>query len=58
MFVVQIVVSLEGKEDSKYVIENANVVEAIKKWYLGGSSAVSSSTIRSLASTFSQELSK
>ena len=55
---MQIVVSLEGKEDSKYVIENANVVEAIKKWYLGGSSAVSSSTIQSLASTFSQELSK
>ncbi|KAG5050234.1 hypothetical protein JHK85_011337 [Glycine max] len=54
----EIVVSLEGKEDSKYVIENANVVEAVKKWYLGGSSAVSSSTIRSLASTFSQELSK
>lgn len=54
----EIVVTLEGKEDSKYVIENANVVEAIKKWYLGGSRAVSSTTINSLASTLSVELSK
>ncbi|XP_057737210.1 chalcone isomerase-like protein 2 [Arachis stenosperma] len=54
----EIVVSLEGKEDSKFVVENANVVETIKKWYLGGSSAISPSTISSLATTFSQELSK
>ncbi|XP_019417829.1 PREDICTED: probable chalcone--flavonone isomerase 3 [Lupinus angustifolius] len=54
----EIVVSLEGKEDSKFVVENANVVETIKKWYLGGSRAVSPSTISSLASTLSTELSK
>ncbi|CAL0319620.1 unnamed protein product [Lupinus luteus] len=54
----EIVVSLEGKEDSKFVVENANVVETIKKWYLGGSRAVSPSTISSLASTLSAELSK
>ncbi|KAK4273780.1 hypothetical protein QN277_017111 [Acacia crassicarpa] len=54
----EIVVSLEGKEDSKFVAENANVVEAIKRWYLGGSSAVSPSTTTSLATTFSAELSK
>ncbi|KAK7282437.1 hypothetical protein RIF29_11204 [Crotalaria pallida] len=53
----EIVVSLEGKEDSKFVVENANVVETIKKWYLGGSRAVSPSTISSLASTLSAELS-
>ncbi|XP_027338628.1 probable chalcone--flavonone isomerase 3 [Abrus precatorius] len=54
----EIVVSLEGKEDSKFVVENANVVDTIKKWYLGGSSAVSTKTISSLASTLSEELSK
>lgn len=55
---MQIGVSLEGKEDSKFVAENANVVEAIKRWYLGGSSAVSPLTTASLAATFSAELSK
>jgi len=55
---MQIVTSLEGKEDSKFVLENGNVVEAIKKWYLGGSGAVSTTTIQSLAATFSEELSK
>jgi len=55
---IQIVVSLEGKEDSKYVIENANVVETIKKWYLAGSRAISPSTISSLATHLSEELSK
>ncbi|KEH35545.1 chalcone-flavanone isomerase family protein [Medicago truncatula] len=54
----EIVVSLEGKEDSKYVIENANVVETIKKWYLAGSRAISPSTISSLANHLSEELSK
>ncbi|KAE9608767.1 putative chalcone isomerase [Lupinus albus] len=56
--IAEIVVSLEGKEDTKFVVENANVVETIKKWYLGGSNAVSPSTISSLASTLSAELSK
>ncbi|KAF1864973.1 hypothetical protein Lal_00004346 [Lupinus albus] len=54
----EIVVSLEGKDDSKFVVENANVVETIQKWYLGGSRAVSPSTIASLANTLSVELSK
>lgn len=58
LFVVQIVVSLEGKEDTKFIVENANVVETIKKWYLAGSRAVSPSTISSLATILSQELSK
>ncbi|CAK8567773.1 unnamed protein product [Lathyrus sativus] len=54
----EIVVSLEGKEDSKYVVENANVVETIQKWYLAGSRAISPSTITSLATNLSEELSK
>ncbi|KAE9587301.1 putative chalcone isomerase [Lupinus albus] len=58
VIIVQIVVSLEGKDDSKFVVENANVVETIQKWYLGGSRAVSPSTIASLANTLSVELSK
>lgn len=49
--------SSEGKE-SKIQVENANVVEVIKKWYLGGSRGVSPSTISSLANTLSAELSK
>lgn len=55
---MQIGVTVEGKEESKYVVENANVVDAIKRWYLGGSSGVSPSTTKSLATTFSAELSK
>jgi hypothetical protein len=54
----EIVVSLEEKEDSKFVVENANVVETIKKWYLGGSAAISPTTISSLATLLSEELSK
>ncbi|XP_077232854.1 chalcone-flavanone isomerase family protein [Tasmannia lanceolata] len=40
----------EGKEEVKTKVENANVVEMIKKWYLGGSRAVSETTVASLAS--------
>ncbi|KAF3679499.1 putative chalcone--flavonone isomerase 3 [Capsicum annuum] len=29
--------AIEGKEDSEIEVENANVVEMMKKWYLGGS---------------------
>jgi len=54
----QIAFSTEGKEDSKIKVENANVVETIKKWYLGGTRGVSPSTITSLANTLSAELSK
>ncbi|XAR71863.1 Chalcone isomerase [Bertholletia excelsa] len=50
--------STEGKEDSKMNVENANVAEMIKKWYLGGSRGVSSTTISCLAETLSAELSK
>ncbi|XP_019200346.1 PREDICTED: probable chalcone--flavonone isomerase 3 [Ipomoea nil] len=45
----KIVFATEGKEDSSIEVENANVGGMIKKWYLGGSRAVSPSTISSLA---------
>jgi chalcone isomerase len=54
----EITISTEGKEDSKIKVENANVVEVIKKWYLGGTRGVSPTTIASLANTLSAELSK
>ncbi|KAM1141705.1 hypothetical protein EV1_041238 [Malus domestica] len=54
----EIVFSTEGKEESKIKVENANVVENIKKWYLGGTRGVSPSTISSLANTLSAELTK
>ncbi|XP_065869864.1 chalcone isomerase-like protein 2 [Euphorbia lathyris] len=47
----------EGKEESGIKLENANVVEMIKKWYLGGSRAISPSTISSLANNISAQLS-
>ncbi|KAK9283402.1 hypothetical protein L1049_011644 [Liquidambar formosana] len=54
----EIVFATEGKEDSKMTVENSNVVEMMKKWYLGGSRGVSPSTISCLANTLSAELSK
>nr|AHL83555.1 chalcone isomerase type 4 [Iris x hollandica] len=39
----------EGKDEAKIKVENANVVEMIQKWFLGGSRAVSPSTVKSLA---------
>ncbi|XP_061997495.1 chalcone isomerase-like protein 2 [Rosa rugosa] len=54
----EIVFTAEGKEDSKIKVENANVVETIQKWYLGGTRGVSPSTISSLANTLSAELTK
>jgi len=48
----------EGKEETKIKVENANVVEMMQKWYLGGTRGVSPSTISSLANTLSAELSK
>ncbi|XP_073298351.1 chalcone isomerase-like protein 2 [Primulina huaijiensis] len=50
--------SCEGKEDSKLEVKNANVVEMILKWYLGGSRGLSPATISSLAKTLSEELAK
>nr|AHA61355.1 chalcone isomerase [Emblica officinalis] len=54
----EIVFSTEGKEDSKITVENANVVEMIKKWYLGGTRGLSATTISSLANNLSAHLSK
>ncbi|XP_047327239.1 chalcone isomerase-like protein 2 isoform X2 [Impatiens glandulifera] len=48
----------EGKEESKIKVENGNVVETIKKWYLGGTRGVSQTLISSLANTLSAHLSK
>ncbi|XP_022146779.1 probable chalcone--flavonone isomerase 3 [Momordica charantia] len=56
--VAQIEFSSEGKEDAKMKVENGNVVEMIKKWYLGGSRGVSQATISSLANNLAIELSK
>ncbi|CAN6362072.1 unnamed protein product [Urochloa humidicola] len=47
----------EGKEKSKMSVENHNVAAMIQKWYLGGDSAVSPTTVRSLAHRFAQLLS-
>lgn len=47
---MQIGLSTEGKEEAETVkVENGNVVEMIQKWYLGGSSSVSPSTVENLA---------
>ncbi|XP_074286452.1 chalcone isomerase-like protein 2 [Silene latifolia] len=54
----EITMTAEEKEESKMVVENGNVVEMIKKWYLGGSRAVSPTTIECLANNISAELSK
>ncbi|WCJ20065.1 Chalcone-flavanone isomerase family protein [Euphorbia peplus] len=56
--IVEIGFETEGKEESKIKVENGNVVEMIKKWYLGGTRAVSPSTITSLANNLSAQLSK
>lgn len=58
LFIRQIVFAAEGKEESKLKVENANVVEMIQKWYLGGTRGVSPATISSLATALSAELSK
>ncbi|XP_043723638.1 chalcone isomerase-like protein 2 isoform X2 [Telopea speciosissima] len=48
----------EGKDEVKIKVENANVVEMIQKWYLGGTRGVSPTTIASLADNISALLSK
>ncbi|KAK6929570.1 Chalcone isomerase [Dillenia turbinata] len=55
---VEIAFSTEGKDDSKITVENANVAEMIKKWYLGGTRGVSATTIACLANNLAAELSK
>ncbi|XP_020243627.1 probable chalcone--flavonone isomerase 3 [Asparagus officinalis] len=45
----EITYTVEGKDAVKIEVENANVAEMIQKWYLGGSRAVSPSTVQSLA---------
>ncbi|GMH15444.1 hypothetical protein Nepgr_017285 [Nepenthes gracilis] len=54
----EIVITTDEKEESKMVVENANVAEMIKKWYLGGTRGVSPSTVQSLADRLAAELSK
>ncbi|XP_038705382.1 probable chalcone--flavonone isomerase 3 [Tripterygium wilfordii] len=54
----EIVFATEGKGESKINVGNANVVEMIKKWYLGGTRGLSPTTISSLANNLSAELSK
>lgn len=52
----EIVFSTEGKEDAKHKVDNVNVAETIKKWFLGGTSALSDRTISCLADTLSAKL--
>lgn len=47
----------EGKEEAKVAVENAAVAEMIQRWYLGGESAVSQTTVRSIADRFGAILS-
>ncbi|KAL7594989.1 hypothetical protein Lser_V15G28812 [Lactuca serriola] len=47
-----------GDDMTTMKVLNRNVVEAMKKWYLGGTKAYSPSTILSLANTLASELSK
>nr|BBG28364.1 chalcone isomerase 2 [Cymbidium hybrid cultivar] len=54
----EITFTTEGKGESKIQVENANVVEMMQKWYLGGSVAVSPSTVKNLAEKFEAILSK
>ncbi|XP_073008864.1 chalcone isomerase-like protein 2 [Typha latifolia] len=48
----------QGKEEVKMKVENGNVVEMIQKWYLGGSRAVSPTTVNKLAENLAELLSK
>ncbi|XP_058075349.1 chalcone isomerase-like protein 2 [Magnolia sinica] len=48
----------EGKEEVKLKVENGNVVEMIQKWYLGGTRAVSPTTVASLANALCALLSE
>lgn len=48
----EITFATEGKGDARIAVENGNVAGMIQTWYLGGDSAVSPSTVRSLADRF------
>ncbi|KNA20513.1 hypothetical protein SOVF_051680 [Spinacia oleracea] len=53
----QITITTDEKEETTTAVENKNVVEMIKKWYLGGSRSVTPSTIECLCNNLSAELS-
>nr|AHC07954.1 CHI [Indosasa hispida] len=55
--VAEISFATEGKDEAKTTVENTNVAEMIQKWYLGGASAVSPATVKSLADHFAALLS-
>jgi hypothetical protein len=46
-----------GKDEAKMSVDNGNVAAMIQKWYLGGESAASPTTVRSLADRFATLLS-
>ncbi|ONK77156.1 uncharacterized protein A4U43_C02F3670 [Asparagus officinalis] len=48
----EILYVIEGRDEVKIKVEDANVAEMIQRWYLGGSAAVSPSTVQSLAEKF------
>ncbi|KAL6905750.1 hypothetical protein ACP4OV_003351 [Aristida adscensionis] len=48
----QVSFATEGKEEAKMAVENEKVAGMIQRWYLGGASAVSPTTVRSLADHF------
>ncbi|XP_062203097.1 chalcone isomerase-like protein 2 [Phragmites australis] len=47
----------EGKDEVNVTVENENVAAMIQKWYLGGASAASPTTVRSLVDHFAALLS-
>lgn len=51
-----VLTSTEGDE-TKMTVDNGNVAEMMKKWYLGGTRGVSPSTVESVANTISTKLS-
>ncbi|KAJ1264683.1 hypothetical protein BS78_08G019100 [Paspalum vaginatum] len=53
----EITFATEGKGDASVAVENDNVAAMVQKWYLGGASAVSPTTVRSLAERFAALLS-
>ncbi|WVZ88258.1 hypothetical protein U9M48_034798 [Paspalum notatum var. saurae] len=53
----EITFATEGKGDARVAVENENVAAMIQKWYLGGASAVSPTTVWSLAERFAALLS-
>ncbi|OAY69447.1 putative chalcone--flavonone isomerase 3, partial [Ananas comosus] len=54
----EITFATEEKGEVKMVVENANVAQMIQKWYLGGSRAVSPTTVKSLADNIGALLSQ